>query len=222
MRVLCKIADSFIYVVSRMGVTGASGTLNAALPQLLDRIHKYSGNIPAAVGFGVSTRDHFVSVGKIAEGVVIGSQIVNVLAEAAPGEGAKGVERYCDMICGKSSRMDSTTREVGIIETMDAAKEPSGVHVDKIITDADIPNGPGLADQIEALNTDNFDEEHALPPRFGEFGGQYVPESLMDCLAELEKGFNQANKDAKFWEEFRSYYDYMGRPGHLHLAERLT
>jgi tryptophan synthase len=84
MRVLCKIADSFIYVVSRMGVTGATGTLNAALPQLLERVHKYSGNVPAAVGFGVSIRDHFVSVGKIAEGVVIGSQIVNVLADAAP------------------------------------------------------------------------------------------------------------------------------------------
>ena len=222
MRVLCKIADSFIYVVSRMGVTGASGTMNAALPQLLERVHKYSGNIPAAVGFGVSTRDHFVSVGKIAEGVVIGSQIVNVLAEAAPGEGAKGVEKYCDMICGKSSRMSSVTREVGIIETMDAAKEPNGVHVDKIITDADVPDGPGLADQIEALNTDSYEEEHALPPRFGEFGGQYVPESLMDCLAELERGFNQANDDPKFWEEFRSYYDYMGRPGHMHLAERLT
>lgn len=221
MRVLCKIADSFIYVVSRMGVTGATGTLNAALPQLLERVHKYSGNIPAAVGFGVSTRDHFLSVGKIAEGVVIGSQIVNVLADAAPGKGAKAVEEYCDMICGKTSRA-STIREVGIVETMAAVKEPNGVSVDRVVTDADVPNGPGLADQIEALNTDGFSDEHALPPRFGEFGGQYVPESLMDCLAELEKGFNEANEDPKFWEEYRSYYDYMGRPGHLHLAERLT
>jgi tryptophan synthase len=222
MRVLCKIADSFIYVVSRMGVTGASGTMNAALPQLLERVHKYSGNKPAAVGFGVSTRDHFVSVGQIAEGVVIGSQIVNVIADAAPGEGAKKVQEYCDMICGKSSRNDSTTREVGIVETMALAQEPTGVHVDKVITDADVPNGPGLADQIEALNNDDFDEDHALPPRFGEFGGQYVPESLMDCLSELERGFNKAVEDPKFWEEYRSYYDYMGRPGHLHLAERLT
>ncbi|KAF2866167.1 tryptophan synthase-like protein [Massariosphaeria phaeospora] len=220
MRVLCKIADSFIYVVSRMGVTGATGTMNAALPQLLERVHKYSGNIPAAVGFGVSTRDHFLSVGKIAEGVVIGSQIVNVIAEADPGQRAKAVEDYCDKICGKSSW--SQTREVGIIETLAEAKEPNGVHVDKVITDADTPNGPGLADQIEALNTDEPSDEHAIPPRFGEFGGQYVPESLMDCLSELEKGFNEANNDPKFWEEYRSYYDYMGRPGHLHLAERLT
>ncbi|KAK2836894.1 anthranilate synthase / indole-3-glycerol phosphate synthase, partial [Arthroderma sp. PD_2] len=57
---------------------------------------------------------------------------------------------------------------------------------------------------------------------FGEFGGQFVPESLMDCLAELEAGFNEANNDSKFWEEFRSYYPYMSRPSSLHFAERLT
>jgi tryptophan synthase len=222
MRVLCKIADSFIYVVSRMGVTGASGTMNAALPQLLDRVHKYSGNIPAAVGFGVSTRDHFVSVGKIAEGVVIGSQIVNVLANAAPGEGAKEVEKYCDEISGKSTW--SQTREVGMVEALSEAKEPTGVHVDKVITDADVATeyGEKLVDQIEAFSMNGTSDEHANPARFGEFGGQYVPESLMDCLSELEAGFNQAIEDPKFWEEYRSYYDYMGRPGHLHLAERLT
>ncbi|ORY13627.1 hypothetical protein BCR34DRAFT_586410 [Clohesyomyces aquaticus] len=224
MRVLCKIADSFIYVVSRMGVTGATGTMNAALPQLLERVHKYSGNVPAAVGFGVSTRDHFVSVGKIAEGVVIGSQIVNVLAEAAPGEGAKKVEEYCSNITGRdlAGQNGGLTREVGIIETLNEAKEPTGVSVDGIVTDADTPDGPGLADQIEALNGDGFEHEHSIPPRFGEFGGQYVPESLMDCLAELEDGFNKIKDDAEFWKEYQSYYPYMGRPGQLHLAERLT
>ncbi|KAF2185231.1 tryptophan synthase-like protein [Zopfia rhizophila CBS 207.26] len=222
MRVLCKIADSFIYVVSRMGVTGATGTLNAALPQLLERVHKYSGNVPAAVGFGVSARDHFLSVGKIAEGVVIGSQIVNVLGDAVPGEGAKAVQEYCSNITGRNFSQNGTTREVGIVETMAEAKEPNGVTVDKVITDADTEAGPGLADQIEALNSDGFSSEHALPPRFGEFGGQYVPESLMDCLAELEVGFNEAKGDPKFWEEYRTYYPYMGRPGHLHIAEGLT
>jgi tryptophan synthase len=49
-----------------------------------------------------------------------------------------------------------------------------------------------------------------------------VPESLMDCLAELEAGFNKAREDPEFWKEFRSHYQYMGRPSSLHLAERLT
>ncbi|KAG9842372.1 tryptophan synthase-like protein, partial [Aureobasidium melanogenum] len=58
MKLLCKIADSFIYVVSRMGVTGATASVNTALPDLLERVHKYSGGVAAAVGFGVSTREH--------------------------------------------------------------------------------------------------------------------------------------------------------------------
>src|SRR5256886_6728192 len=44
----------------------------------------------------------------------------------------------------------------------------------------------------------------------------------MDCIFELEAGFNAAREDPKFWDEYRSYYPYMGRPGHLHLANRLT
>ena len=44
----------------------------------------------------------------------------------------------------------------------------------------------------------------------------------MDCLAELEAGFVEAKNDDKFWEEYRSYYPYMGRPGHLQFADRLT
>lgn len=44
----------------------------------------------------------------------------------------------------------------------------------------------------------------------------------MDCMAELEKGFSDALNDPSFWEEYRSYYPYMGRPSSLHLAPRLT
>lgn len=224
MKLLCKIADSFIYVVSRMGVTGATGTLNTQLPNLLERVHNYSGNVPAAVGFGVSTRDHFLSVAEIAEGVVIGSQIINVLSDAPPGQGAAKVEDYCSQITGrkvgKHNGTNGVTREVGIVEAMSDAKEPNGVSVDKVITDGDVPDGPGLADQIEALNADG--DPGAVPARFGEFGGQYVPESLMDCLSELEAGFNAAKNDPEFWKEFRSYYPYMSRPSSLHLAEHLT
>jgi tryptophan synthase len=225
MKLLCKLADSFIYVVSRMGVTGAIGTLNTGLPALLQRVKEYSGNVPAAVGFGVSTRDHFLSVAQIADGVVIGSQIVTTLANAPPGQGAKAVEEYCAEICGRRNAPNSgLTREVGIIETMHEAKEPNGngVHVNEIIPARKNDTEVGLADQFEALNTNGHADPKAVPARFGEFGGQYVPESLMDCLSELEEGFNKIKDDPAFWEEYRSYYPWMGRPGQLHMAERLT
>lgn len=211
-----------------MGVTGVQGTLNAALPDLLERVHLYSNNVPAAVGFGVSTREQFLSVASIAEGVVIGSEIVNRLVSAPVGQGARAVENYCSQVTGRKvgpyNGTDGMTREVGIIETMANAKEPNGdsVHVDEVIKNGQNGTGPGLADQLEALNMDGDANPAAIPSRFGEFGGQYVPESLMDCLAELEEGFNKIKDDPKFWEEYRTYYPYMGRPGQLHLAERLT
>ncbi|TVY24095.1 Tryptophan synthase [Lachnellula hyalina] len=222
MKLLCKLADSFIYVVSRMGVTGATGgTMNTQLPDLLKRVKEYSGDKPAAVGFGVSTRDHFLSVAKIADGVVIGSQIITTLADAPAGQGAKAVEEYCATVCGRRNVPNGgLTREVGIIETMHEAKEPTDVHVDGVIRETG--HGVGLVDQIEALNTDGPVDPAAVPARFGEFGGQYVPESLMDCLSELEEGFNKIKDDPAFWEEYRTYYPWMGRPGQLHMAERLT
>ncbi|KAF4776750.1 tryptophan synthase [Colletotrichum paranaense] len=211
MKILCKLADSFIYVVSRQGVTGALGSMNANLPDLVARVKKYSGNKPAAVGFGVSTRDHFLSVAQLADGVVVGSQIITTLQKAAPGELYNDVAKYCSYLCGRDS--DETTREVGMVEAMAAAKQPTEEPtVDDRIT----------ADQDSELVAELAAMHGKIPDRFGDFGGQYVPESLMDCLSELEEGFNKIKDDPSFWEEYRSYYEYMGRPGHLHLAERLT
>ena len=233
MKLLCKIADSFIYVVSRMGVTGATGKLSSGLPELLDRVHRYSNNVPAAVGFGVSTHEHFVEVGKFAEGVVIGSQIVTTLANAPAGQGAQKVEEYCTEIRGRKVGKHTVTNGVVKAEEDERPKSDGQhlenghgnsempVHVDEVIKPGQNGSGPGLATQLEALNM-NGGEIAAIPSRFGEFGGQYVPESLMDCLAELEEGFNTAKNDPTFWEEYKSYYAYMGRPGQLHQAERLT
>lgn len=216
MRLLCQLADSFIYVVSRMGVTGATGTMSANLPELLARVKKYSGNKPAAVGFGVSTRDHFVSVGEAADGVVVGSMIVTTLQKAPEGKGPKAVEEYCSYLCGRTPE-ESLTREVGVVEAIAKAKEPEATPtVDAVVTDGEVKgDDASLVAQLAAMHD-------KIPERFGEFGGQYVPESLMDCLSELEDGFNKIKDDPAFWEEFRSYYPYMGRPGQLHLAERLT
>jgi tryptophan synthase beta subunit len=58
---------------------------------------------------------------------------------------------------------------------------------------------------------------------YGEFGGQYVSESLMNTLAELEAAFEEAIKDPKFWEEYNYYMkDYVGRENPLYFAEELT
>ena len=66
----------------------------------------------------------------------------------------------------------------------------------------------------------------ALPDdkgRFGQFGGQYVPETLMPALAELTGAWEAAREDAAFQDELGQLLrDYVGRPTPLHHAHRLT
>ncbi|MEP0868311.1 tryptophan synthase subunit beta [Trichocoleus desertorum AS-A10] len=59
--------------------------------------------------------------------------------------------------------------------------------------------------------------------RFGQFGGKYVPETLMPALSELETAFHQYCNDPEFQQELQGLMrDYVGRPSPLYFAERLT
>ncbi|MDA8413320.1 MAG: pyridoxal-phosphate dependent enzyme, partial [Desulfobacteraceae bacterium] len=58
---------------------------------------------------------------------------------------------------------------------------------------------------------------------FGQFGGRYVPETLMPALLELEKAYEHYRYDREFREEFEYYLrQYVGRPNPLYFAEKLT
>jgi tryptophan synthase beta chain len=59
--------------------------------------------------------------------------------------------------------------------------------------------------------------------RFGEFGGRFVPETVMGALDELEAGYAEATRDPQFKAQLeRLHRDYVGRPSPLYLAERLS
>jgi len=62
-----------------------------------------------------------------------------------------------------------------------------------------------------------------LDPRFGEFGGRYVPETLVGAHEELEAAYDTARRDPAFQAELDYLLEnYVGRPTPLYLAERLT
>ncbi|KAI9503366.1 tryptophan synthase beta subunit-like PLP-dependent enzyme [Coemansia spiralis] len=186
---LVQTADSFIYVVSRAGVTGARKSLDAKLSHRLSQIKKYT-DLPLAVGFGVNTHEHFKNVGSMADGVVIGSQFITVMRDTEPSKAPEAVRLYAEEVSGRS--INSTTRT------------------------SPLPKHNLLKYEEE--------KEHQLllPDRFGEFGGQYIPEALYGCVAELEKAYVECKNDPVFWEDFRSFYSYMGRPSPMHFADRLT
>ena len=59
--------------------------------------------------------------------------------------------------------------------------------------------------------------------RFGIYGGQYVPETVMHAVCELEAAYEHYKNDKEFCEELKALYrDYAGRPSMLYYAEKMT
>lgn len=214
---LASIADSFIYLISKvcpgqitplaknhsadhseflkMGTTGSSDkeALNSELPDIISRVRDFA-TVPIAVGFGVSNRGHFEAATNAgADGVVIGSRIIQVIQSAPAGKIPEALKAYCLEISrgGQPASFSSTS-----------------------ILRVTNPNSVSLTSSVTT--------ESILPTRFGQFGGQYVPEALFEALAELEQAHDAAMNDPEFWKEFQSYYGYINRPSRLYFAENLT
>ena len=73
-------AKGFIYIVSSLGVTGTRKELNGNIKSLVERVRKNT-NVPCAVGFGISTPEQAAEMANIADGAIVGSAIVRVIAE---------------------------------------------------------------------------------------------------------------------------------------------
>ncbi len=79
-KLIAESCTGYIYCVSTTGVTGARKEISDMLAPTLELIKKYSDK-PIAVGFGVSTPDQAKEVAKVADGVIIGSAIVNIIEQ---------------------------------------------------------------------------------------------------------------------------------------------
>jgi tryptophan synthase alpha chain len=84
-------AQGFIYLVARLGVTGASRTLAADLADSVARVRRATP-LPVAVGFGISDADQAAAVARLADGVVVGSALVDALGR----EGVGGARRFLE------------------------------------------------------------------------------------------------------------------------------
>ena len=84
-RASSDLGRGFLYVISRLGVTGARDQVAADAESLVGRIRKQTG-LPLALGFGISTPQQVAQVGRWADAAVVGSALVNIIAEhgAAP------------------------------------------------------------------------------------------------------------------------------------------
>lgn len=85
LRLAVESTSGFLYCVSTLGVTGARKALDASARGLVERVRALD-DLPVAVGFGISTPDDVRDVASFADGVVVGSALLNAI------EGAEGPE----------------------------------------------------------------------------------------------------------------------------------
>jgi tryptophan synthase alpha chain len=78
---ICAGAEGFVYVVSDTRVTGERDELPGGLGELVAAVRD-EAPVPAAVGFGIGTPEQAAEVGRIADGVIVGSRLVRIAAEA--------------------------------------------------------------------------------------------------------------------------------------------
>jgi tryptophan synthase alpha chain len=84
---ICQAARGFVYVVSTIGTTGERAEVPPALAKLVDDT-KADATTPVAVGFGIGTPAQAAEVGRIADGVIIGSRLVRAAGEGGSPEAA--------------------------------------------------------------------------------------------------------------------------------------
>ena len=98
---IAKHAKGYIYIVSSMGVTGVRGEITTDIDEIVARIRKVT-DTPLAVGFGISTPEQAAKYSQMADGVIVGSAIVKIIAQ----HGADAGKYIYDYVKSMVEKMD--------------------------------------------------------------------------------------------------------------------
>ena len=99
-RLVAEHGSGFVYCVGVVGITGARAVLSDELPEYIARVRELT-DLPLAVGFGISSREHVRTVGAYADAAVVGSAFVQLVGETPKEERAARVRTYLEEITGR-------------------------------------------------------------------------------------------------------------------------
>ena len=94
-------ASGFIYCVGVVGVTGARSELAEELPSFLQRLRSKT-DLPLAVGFGISRREHVVALQGLADAAIVGAALVDTITSSPRDERVERVRRYVEVLTGRT------------------------------------------------------------------------------------------------------------------------
>lgn len=77
---IAKVVEGFLYIVSSLGVTGTRTEIKTNLKEIID-LAKSVTDVPCAVGFGINTPEQAQQIANVADGVIVGSAIVKIIAK---------------------------------------------------------------------------------------------------------------------------------------------
>jgi tryptophan synthase alpha subunit len=99
MEMIARNAKGFIYLVSVTGVTGERNSIAEGLAKLITRVREHT-TVPVCVGFGISTPEQAKEIGRMADGVIVGTACVKAIGGSqAPVETAKQFARdFADVL----------------------------------------------------------------------------------------------------------------------------
>lgn len=95
-----ELGSGFLYAISRLGVTGASDAVAGTARPVVEAIRQVT-KMPVALGFGISRPEHVREACAYADAAVVGSALVQVIADAAPGEAPAEAERFVRWLKGR-------------------------------------------------------------------------------------------------------------------------
>lgn len=102
---ICAQSSGYVYYVSIKGVTGASTLDVDDVAQQLNRLRQYT-DLPVAVGFGIKTPADAAAIGQVADGVIVGSALVSVVAELQAAEAVEISAQVSAIIANMRQAMD--------------------------------------------------------------------------------------------------------------------
>ena len=109
---IAEVSSGFLYLISRMGVTGTREALPEELPALAKRVRQVT-SLPIAVGFGISQPEHVTALAGIADAAVVGSALVAEIEKAAtPKAAADAVAARIRIL--KQAAHEAISRQIGV------------------------------------------------------------------------------------------------------------
>jgi tryptophan synthase alpha chain len=95
-----QLGRGFLYVISRLGVTGARSSVASGARELVSRVRSHA-SLPVALGFGISSPEHVREAGRWADAVVVGSALVQAIDDAADApDFDERIARYVEWLRG--------------------------------------------------------------------------------------------------------------------------